>query len=349
MKKITKALFGILGLLNLGFLGCSKEDKNTLYIYNWTYYTPTTVKEKFEQKFNCKVVLEEYASNEEMYNKIKNGATGYDIVVPSQDFVSIMIQQDMFQPINQEKFTNKKFINPEVLQKAEYDSEMKYAVPYYFGAAGIAVNKTKVQEGTYARDWSIFSDKQFANHATMMDDMREVMGDALKFKGYSVNSMNENELTEIKNLINNEWKPNLVKFDAEAFGKSFAEGDFWLCQGYAEVVFGEVKEEDWANTIDFFIPECGGPSYLDSMCILKSAKHADLANEFINFMCDPENYAEFLDFFHFPCYVNTEAQKYTKTEPIYKASELKNCELKNDLGEGLFKYNEIWEEIRFGE
>ncbi len=349
MKKTAKFLFSaILASFALAFSGCSKDDGNTLYIYNWTYYTPKNVVQKFEEKFNCKIKLEEYASNEEMYNKIKNGAKGYDIVVPSQDFVSIMIAQDMFQPINQEKLTNKKYINPEVLKKATYDPEMKYAVPYYFGAAGISVNKTKVQ-GDYEKSWNIFADKKFKNHATMMDDMREVLGDALAYKGFSVNSLNKDELNEAKNLIKNEWKPNLVKFDAEAFGKSFAEGDFWLCQGYAEVIYGEVPEELWDETIDFFIPQNGGPAYLDNMCILKNSKHADLANEFINFMCEPENYAQFLDFFRFPCFVNTEAQKYTTKTPMYEASQLKNCELKNDLGEGLYEYNELWEEIRFGD
>ena len=77
-------------------------------------------------------------------------------------------------------------------------------------------------------------------------------------------------------LIIDEWKPNLVKFDAEGFGKSFAAGDFWVVQGYAEVVYGEVPETKW-DTVDFFIPEEGGPMYLDSMCVLKGAKDYVLA------------------------------------------------------------------------
>ena len=79
---------------------------------------------------------------------------------------------------------------------------------------------------------------------TMMDDMREVIGDALAHLGYSVNSLDDKELLEATNLIINEWKPNLVKFDAEGFGKSFKTGDFWVCQGYAEVVYGEVQKKN---------------------------------------------------------------------------------------------------------
>ena len=232
------------------------------------------------------------------------------------------------------------------MAKATYDPDMKYAVPYYFGAAGISVNKTKVSGG-YSRDWSIFSDKRFAGHATMMDDMREVMGDALVHLGHSVNSLDDAELDEAEKMIEKEWKPNLVKFDAESFGKSFAAGDFWLCHGYAEVIYGEVPEDKWEETIDFFIPREGGASYLDSMCILKDAQHIDLANEFINYIHRPEVYAKFLDAFNFPCFVNMDAAQSMTRKPMYEAEQMNNCELKIDLGDGLDKYNERWQRIRF--
>ena len=282
-----------------------------------------------------------------MFNKLVNGGSkSFDIVVPSQDYVSIMIAKNMLQPVVQEKFTNRENINPAVLAKVTYDPEMKYAVPYYFGAAGISVNKKKVPGGNYERTWNIFADSQFKGHASMMDDYREVMGDALAYKGYSVCTTNDNELKEISDLIKNNWVPNIVKFDAEGFGKDFARGDLWLCQGYAECVYGEVPEEEWDDTIDFFIPENGGPSYLDSMCILKDSKNAELATEFINFIHRPENYAKFLDFFRFPCYVNLKAEEFMQTKTMYPASIMEKCELKNDLGKDIDKYYSIWENLR---
>ncbi len=351
MKKCFAKLSLTAVIIAIAFcvLSCEKKDDKTLYLYNWTYYTPDEVIKQFEQEFGVTVKVDSYASNEEMYAKLKAGAKGYDIVVPSQDYVSIMINQGMLAELDQSKLTNRSKINPKVLEKATYDPDMKYAVPYYFGAAGIAVNKTKVAAGSYERNWNIFADTKFKGHATMMDDMREVMGDALAYQGKSVNTLNDTELNEAKNFIVKNWKPNLVKFDAEGFGKSFASGDFWLCQGYAEVVYGEVPPEKWDETIDFFIPSEGGPSYLDSMCILKSAPHKDLANEFVNFIHRPQIYAQFLDAFSFPDFVNPEAEQYMTGKPMYKASEMDNCELKNDLGEGLDKYNELWQEIRFTE
>ena len=350
MKKFsTKIVFAVaMVAASLGLASCAKDDGKTLFLYNWTYYTPEDVVAQFEEEFGVKVKIDNFASNEEMYSKLKAGAKGYDIVFPSQDYASIMIEQGMVRELDQSKMTNKKYINPEIFKKATYDPEMKYAAPYYLCAAGISVNKTKVN-WDYEKSWNIFADPRFKNHATMMDDMREVFGDALTVLKMDPNSVNDKELDAAANLISKEWKPNLVKFDAEGFGKSFASGDFWLCQGYAEVVYGEVPEDKWDETIDFFIPAEGGPCYLDSMMILKDAPHYELANEFINYIHKPENYAKFLDFFCFPDYIIPEAQQYMKTKPHYDASQMDNCVLKLDIGEDLDKYNERWQDIRFGD
>ncbi len=350
MKKSSKNIFFAATILAsfLNLVSCSKDDGKTLYLYNWTYYTPEDVISQFEKDFGVTVKVDNYASNEEMYSKLRAGAKGYDIVFPSQDYASIMIEEGLVRELDHSKIPNKKYINPAILEKTTYDSQMKYAAPYYLGAAGISVNKTKVT-WDYEKSWNLFADERLSGHATMMDDMREVFGDALVQLGYDVNSVSDAELDKATVLINEKWKPNLVKFDAEGFGKSFASGDFWVCQGYAEVVFGEVPEEKWDETIDFFIPKEGGPCYLDSMMILKDSKHYDLANEFINYIYKPENYAKFLDYFCFPNYVIPEATQYMQTTPHYDSSQMDPCVLKLDIGEDLDKYNERWQTIRFGD
>ncbi len=346
-KKISTIVLTIVLISTvLMVTGCKKNDGKTLYLFNWTYYTPESVLKLFEQEYGVTVKVDSYASNEEMFAKLKAGATGYDVVVPSQDYVSIMIAEGMLREIDHSKLTNKGNISPMIMEKATYDPVMKYSVPYYMGAAGIAVNTSKVT--SYDKSWNIFARTDLSQRMCMMDDMREVIGDALAYLGKSVNTLDDAELQAAQDLIVNEWKPNLVKFDAEGFGKSFKSGDFWVVQGYAEAVYGEVPEEEW-NTIDFFIPSEGGPMYIDSMCILKDAKNYDLAMEFINFIHRPEIYAKFLDEFRFPATVNPAAEAYTTKTPMYKAEEMSNCEIKEDLGAGLEKYNEIWQKIRFTE
>jgi spermidine/putrescine transport system substrate-binding protein len=284
-----------------------------------------------------------------MYSKIKAGGSGYDIVFPSGDYVSIMIHENMLEKIDKSKIPNLKNIDPVVLRKAIYDPDMDFSVPYYFGAAGITVNKAKVPG--FEKSWAIFGRDDLRNRMTMLDDMREVMGDALAYLGCSVNAQDPAEIEKAKNLINNSWKPNLTKFDAEAFGKGYANGDFWVVQGYAEVVFEEIADNRqlMEDTV-FFIPDEGGPAYIDSMCILRGAKNPDLAHKFIDFIHRPEIYAEFVDAFGFPATVNVPARALKTGNSWYSAEDLVNVELKNDLGPALELYNDAWfNSIRVGD
>jgi len=342
----TWAILGMV-LASLVFLGGCGGKR--FYIYNWTYYTPDTVIQKFEEEYKVKVTYDEFNSNEDMYAKLKAGGSGYDIVFPSGDYVSIMISQNMCEKIDKSQIPNLKNIDPSILKKTAYDPNMEYSVPYYYGAAGVIVNTARVPD--YERSWSIFSRTDLRNRMTMLDDMREVMGDALVFLGYSVNTRDPAEVEAAKNLINNSWKPNLVKFDADSFGKGFANGDFWVVQGYPEVVFEEIADNPalMRDTV-FFIPDEGGPAYIDSMCILKGSKNAEMAHKFINFIHRPEIYAEFVDTFGFPATVNVPARQYKEGDSWYTEDELANTELKDDLGPALDLYTNAWfNSIRVGQ
>jgi spermidine/putrescine transport system substrate-binding protein len=328
--------------------GCSgnKAAGNRLYIYNWTYYTPPSVIEKFEKEYGVTVVYDEFASNEEMFAKLQAGGTGYDIIFPSEDYVSIMISLGLLEKLDKSKLSNLGNVDQRVLQKT-LDSTMDYSVPYYWGAAGITVNTAKVPD--YEKSWAIFGRTDLKGRMTMLDDIREVMGDALVFLGYSVNSKNPAEIAQARDLINARWKPNLVKFDAEAFGKGYSQGDFWVVQGYAEVVYEEIAgNEELLNNTVFFIPDEGGAGYIDSMCILKGAKNIDLAHKFIDFIHRPEIYAEFTDFFGFPPTANSKAAPFKQEPSLYAVENLSNTEIKRDLDDALELYNNAWETIKIG-
>jgi spermidine/putrescine transport system substrate-binding protein len=255
----------------------------------------------------------------------------------------------MLEEIDKSKLSNLKNIDPSVLRKATYDPSMKFSVPYYYGAAGVLVNTARVPE--FDESWSIFARTDLKGRMTMLDDMREVMGDALKYLGYSVNTTVPAQIMRARDLINSEWKPNLTKFDAEAFGKGYANGDFWVVQGYAEVVYEEIIDNpQLMKDAYYFVPKEGGPAYLDSMCILRGAKHIDLAHKFINFIHKPEIYAEFCDEFGFPATANVPARQYKSGDSCYSETDLVNTELKDDLGPALDLYNEAWfHSIRAGD
>ena len=343
MRKLLLPLAIILLLLS----SCSKdEEKRTLHLYNWTYYMPESIVTAFEEEYGCDVVIDYFSSNEEMFAKLQaGGGKGYDIIFPSADYTSIMIKLDMLSLIDHEKIPNLRYIPSIVKDKATYDPEMEYSVPYFMGAAGIAVNKTLAPEN-YERSWIIFSDERMKGRMTLLDDMREVLGDALKTLGYSNNTSNEEELEEAARIVREEWKPNIVKFDAESFAKSFARGEFAVVHCYPENIVSELSEEQMAN-VDFFLPETGGSMYIDNMVILKDSEEKDLAHAFINFVHEPKNYAVFLDEFSFPPTTNTEAEKFMTTTPLFTSEDLENYEVLIDVDDDLEKYNRLWEPIRY--
>jgi spermidine/putrescine transport system substrate-binding protein len=300
------------------------------------------------------VVYDEFASNEEMYAKImaanrkgifarlfKIFTHRYDIVFPSKDYVPIMISQGLLEQIDKTKMFNLGNIDPEVLKLAVYDPEMKYAVPYYYGAAGILVNTSKVP--VYEQSWSIFARSDLKGRMTMLDDMREVMGGALAYLNYSVNTLEAGQIDAARDIINNVWKPNLVKFDSDTFGKGYDTGDFWVVHGFPENVYEEIEGnlQLMKDTV-FFIPKEGGPSYIDNMCILKGSENIDLAHQFIDFIHRPEIYAEFVDNFGFPATVNVPARSKKTGNSWYSIDDLEKTELVEEVGLMHDYYNNAW-------
>lgn len=351
MKNMLRSLrisvpSALLLALTIIFGGCAgSSGPKKLYIFNWTYYTPDSVIEKFEKEYKVDVVYDSFASNEEMFAKLKAGGSEYDVVFPSGDYVSIMIKENMLEKIDKSKLKNFGNIDKDVLAKSDFDPGNEYSIPYYMGAAGVAVNTAKVP--AFDKSWSIFSRKDLKGKMVMLDDMREVLGDALAFMGKSVNTVDQAEIDAAKKVVNEQWKPNLLKFDAEAFAKNFASGEVWVAQGYAESIFAEVDKSKWGE-VAFFIPKEGGPSYIDSMVILKNSKNKDMAAKFIDFIHRPEVYAEFADAFGFPATANAAARPLKKGDMYYTAEALAPCELKKDVGADLEKYNTAWQEIRVG-
>lgn len=323
----------------------AKAQEQKLFIYNWTYYIPDQVVKDFEKAYNVKVVYDMYASNEEMFTKLKAGGGGYDLVFPSGDYVSIMIKEGMLEPIDKSKIPNFGNIDPDILAKIHFDEGNKYSVPYMMGAAGVAVNTKQVPAG-FDKSWSLFNLDDLKGRMTMLDDMREVLGAALKSLGYSVNTKNLEELKQAKELVK-QWKSKIVKFDAESFAKGFAAGEFWAVQGYAENIFLEL-DEDGKKNVEFFIPKEGSAMYMDSMVLLKNAKNKELAYTFMNYIHKPEVYAQIADFLMLPS-INIPARSVRTVKPNYEIADLARSEFKEDLGDTLKDYNQIWQEIIVGE
>lgn len=337
-------------LLLLALFSCERKDRSELlYIYNWTYYLPDEIIRRFEEETGIKIIIDNFSSNEEMFTKfMAGGAKGYDIAVPSADYTQIMIKLGMLEKIDHEGMENLKYVSPLVKEKALYDPDMEYSVPYFMGASGIAVNRRRLEALgiDYEKSWSIFADERLKGRMSMLDDMREVLGAALIQQGCSINTSSEEEIAAAAEKVENEWKPNLVKFDAESYAKSFARGEFLAVHCYSESISEELGELELEN-VDFFIPEEGGCLYIDNMVIPKDAPNYEGALRFIDFFHRPDIHAIFLEEFCFPATTNPEAAKYAELDSLFDPEDLERCELIMDVGADLEKYNKVWEKIRY--
>jgi spermidine/putrescine transport system substrate-binding protein len=348
--RTKKAFLFLLAAVGLALAASCSSGPTELYIYNWSYYIPPQVLTQFEKDHNVKIVYKEFASNEEMYATIKGGSDKYDVIFPGDDYVSLLRRGDYLEKLDHAKLPNLANIDPKISAVKVSDPNNDYSVPYFLGAAGIMVNKEKVP--TFEKSWKIFDRADLKGKMTLLDDVREVVAGGLKVNGFSGSSVDPAQLAKAKETILG-WKKNILNFDSATFGRAFASGDLWVVHCFAENVWLEVSEaqadnEKYAGKYEFFIPQEGNVSYMDTMAILKTAPHKDMAYEFINYIHDPKVNAQIADFTRVPC-VNIPARALTTKTPNYTLDSVLACELKKDLGDNRDLYSTLWKDVRGGE
>jgi spermidine/putrescine transport system substrate-binding protein len=342
MKRII-VIFLMLTLI-LSITGCSKAQNGELNVYNWGDYIDESLIEQFEEEYGIKVNYETYATNEDMYMKIKNGGTSYDIAIPSDYMIQKMINEDMLEKVDISKLENYTNIDSKYLNK-DYDPNNEYSVPYFWGTVGILYNKALVEDTVDS--WEILFNEKYAGQVLMLDSQRDSIMVALKLLGYSLNSTDLDELEEAKSLLL-EQKPNVLAYVVDN-GKDMmvANEASFMATWNGEAIALMDENED----LDFALPKEGTNLFFDAMVIPKGSKNIDNAHKFINFMLDEQ-----------VALVNTEYVGYStpnakvlellpeeirNSEIAYpNIEELENLEVFIDLGSELVKYNKIWTEIK---
>ena len=342
--RIPATVATIVALLALA--GCQKATP-VLHVFNWADYLKPELVQRFERENNCTVVIDTFDSNESMYNKLKAGATGYDVIFPSSYCVDMMVKQKMLLPLDHAQLTNLVHLDPAYMRFAT-DPVMQYSVPYMMSSTGIAYRKDRVKD--FTPSWRMFDRADLKGRTTLMNDYRETIGAALKFLGYSVNTTNTAELAKARTVVIR-WKKLIAKFENEQYKNGIAAGEFLLVHGYN----GDLLQVANENTnVVFELPAEGALVALDNMAILKTAQNVALAHKFINFIHDPKVAAENIEFVLFLC-PNKDAYQYlsaaTRTNPVIfpPAAVLDKCESQRDLGPATALYLKLWDEIKAAE
>jgi spermidine/putrescine transport system substrate-binding protein len=321
-----------------------------LYIYNWEdYFAPSTI-EKFEKQYGVKVHLDTFEDEEVMISTIQSDPTRYDIIVASDYTLRDLVEMRLLAPLNHQNIPNLKNLAPQ-FRHPEYDPQLTYAVPYLWGTTGIAVNRKHIKDSKIS--WSVLWDPKNKGKISMLNNMDEITGAALKRLGYSINSLSSQELEKARIDLLKQKELLVGYLDPVLIREKLASEEIWAAHLYS----GDssmVREKN--DSIEYVIPEEGGFIWVDNFAIPRDAQHKYTAEIFLNFILEAQRGAEIANYLWFAS-CNIAAQAYTNPEilqdpSVYPSDDiLRKCEffrLQGDPADMLKSQqlrNKIWAEL----
>lgn len=350
--KIYRVL-AVLAMVVLILPACAsaKSKSKTLNLYGWSDYVPQELLDNFSAKYGIKVNYDTYSSNEEMLAKLQAGASGYDLVIPSDYTVAIMVKQGMLQPLDISQIPNFSNLDKRFINK-DYDPGNKYTIPYQWGTTALVYDKTTVPFApkSYADLW----DPRFKGRLILLDDDREVIGMALQVLGYGLNATDAGQLQAAEQKLI-DLKPNILQFNSDTPENSIINGEAW-----AGLVYNGNASLAYASdpNIVYICPTEGCVIWFDNLAIPKGAPHPDAALEFLNFVLEPQQSSLISKQFPYSN-PNAAALDYLKTaDPTFYASYmdfsgtnpsqafLQNAVSLIDVGAATTLYDSLWTDFK---
>ena len=281
MKRLLTIFAASAALLTLG----SAKAEGELFIYNWTEYTPPELVEKFEKETGIKVSVDTYDSNETLLAKLQAGATGYDLVVPSQNFVPIMIKEGLIQKVAVYDLPNYKNYE-DAWKKPEWDPEHEYTAPWQWGTTSFAYHDDYSGKGESLKEFFEPSE-ELRGRVSVFPTPDEVVSLANIYLGIPFCSEDPKEMKKVQDLLVAQ-KEYVVAYNNETMSDLIASGEALMTNhwnGFTRV--GRLA----GAPINYAYPKEGVVGWFDSLVVPTSAKNVENARKFMNFMMDPENMA----------------------------------------------------------
>lgn len=321
------------------------EMTNRLNFYNWSYYIADETIPDFEREFNVRVIYDNFSSNDELLTKLQaGGRSGYDLIVPSDYMVEIMIQQGLLQELNMDNIPNIENLDPR-FRNLPFDPEGKYSVPYQWGTAGLGINTRFVQEEITS--WDVLWDEKYRGRISMLDNMRSSMVPALIRLGYSINTTDEREIAEARELLIQQ-KDLVRTYTNDTYIDLLKSGDVWIAYGWSGDIYQVARENP---DVIYVIPEEGTYVWVDNMAIPMGAPNRFTAEVFINYILRPEVSAAISNYTWYSS-PNKAAmpliEEHMRENPgIYPPPEvLDNAEFLKDVGEATLLFNRAWSQVK---
>jgi len=309
------------GIVGLSVLprGALAEEEKKLNFYNWDTYIGETTLQDFNEETGIEVKMDLYADNDELFAKLKEGNPGYDLIIPTNDYVERMITADMLLPLDHGKIPNMSNIAPG-FQEASFDPGRKHSMPYMWGTIGIGYRISKVEGTPDSWKWVYDSDK-YSGRMSLLGDGNAVIGMALKYLGFSLNSKDPAEIKQAEELLIAQ-KKHIKVFAPDNGQDLLASGEVDLAQEWNGDVLQVITEDD---DIGYALPKEGGLLWQDCLCIPKGGAHPDNAHALINYILAAEPGAAIADYIQYAT-ANEAARKllpdeYNKNPAIFPSED----------------------------
>src|SRR5262245_43912752 len=334
--------------VGLTFTGLSRrawaEEEKQLNFYNWDTYIGATTIDTFTEKTGIAVQSDFFANNEELLAKLKQGNPGYDVIVPSDYMVGTMITLGIVEPLDKSKIPNLKNIDPS-MTNPPYDPDLKHSVPYMFGTVGIGYRKSKVETPTSWAD--VLDSDKYSGRIALLADQRVVLGIALHYLGFSMNTTNPDEINKARDLLIKQ-KPHLKAFAPDEGQNMLAAGDVDIVMEWnGDILQVSLEDDDLA----YVVPKEGTNLFVDNLCIPKDGPHPLNAHAFIDHVNDPAVNAEIAETIMYAT-ANAEARKLLPPEILNNPAInpppdlIAKSVLIQDIGDATTLYDEAWTQVQ---
>ena len=289
------------GLSFAGLDGCAPADQVgangealKLNFYNWDTYTGSTTLADFKAATGIKVKMSLFATNDELFAKLKAGNPGFDVIVPSNEFVTRFRIADLLEPLDHAKIPNLANILPS-FQDAPFDPGRRYSIPYTWLVLGIGYRKSRMKGVPDSWKWVLDSDRYKGRIAVFSeaDDMIQL---GAKYLGHSIRHLSPEVIEQVAQMYIRQ-KPNIKVFHHDEGQDLLLSGDVDIVMEYNGDI-AQVMLED--PDLDFVVPREGSKLNSDCLCIPKGAPRPDNAHRFINYMLDAKNGANISKTIRYP-------------------------------------------------
>lgn len=264
----------------------SEGDK--LDFYNWDTYIGETTLADFKSASGVAVNMTLFASNDELFAKFAAGNPGYDVIMPSNEFVARMAEANLLMQLDHAKIPNKANLLPE-FQDADFDPGRKYSMPYTWLVLGIGYRKSAMKDGKAPDSWKVLFDSDaYKGRISLLSESADLFRLGFKYLGKSVNDATPELIKQVEDLLIRQ-KGNVKNFHSDDGQDLLLSKEVDLVLEYNGDIAQKKTEDD---DIDFIVPKEGSLINSDCMCIPTGARHPNNAHAFINFLLDGENGAK---------------------------------------------------------